>query len=199
MTTPQGITTVLPEYEAVTEAAPIRIHELQCHPATKAGVMLSISVQVQLTGQEWVLQYTLLGDMSSLRIPPPSPSGPADGLWQHTCFEAFVAADGAQAYREFNFSPSGQWAVYSFQAERVRDVLEDTTRPLLQVSRSANRLELIARWPATGLPSRASHRVGLCAVIEEADGRLSYWAIAHPKGRPDFHHHEGRALRLSFP
>jgi len=25
-------------------------------------------------------------------------------------------------------------------------------------------------------------------VIEETSGRLSYWALAHPSGKPDFHH-----------
>jgi len=30
-------------------------------------------------------------------------------------------------------------------------------------------------------------RLSLSAVIEQADGRLSYWALAHPPGKPDFH------------
>jgi hypothetical protein len=33
-------------------------------------------------------------------------------------------------------------------------------------------------------------------VIEDADGSLSYWALAHPPGRPDFHHTEAFALDL---
>lgn len=31
-------------------------------------------------------------------------------------------------------------------------------------------------------------RLALCAVIEASDGSLSYWALAHPADRPDFHH-----------
>jgi hypothetical protein len=32
-----------------------------------------------------------------------------------------------------------------------------------------------------------SDRAGLSAVIEEKDGTKSYWAIAHPAEKPDFH------------
>ena len=33
--------------------------------------------------------------------------------------------------------------------------------------------------------------IGLTAVIETADGQLSYWALQHPAARPDFHHRGG--------
>ena len=38
--------------------------------------------------------------------------------------------------------------------------------------------------------------LGLSAVIEEADGNVSYWALAHPPGKPDFHHSDCLALEL---
>ena len=34
------------------------------------------------------------------------------------------------------------------------------------------------------------------AVIEEDGGPLSYWALQHPPGNPDFHHPDGFALEL---
>ena len=46
------------------------------------------------------------------------------------------------------------------------------------------------------LPRDAPWQLGLSAVIEEADGRLSYWALAHPPGKPDFHHSDCFALEL---
>lgn len=179
--------------------SPSRTHALQCHPATPAGAALSLAVQVHVDEAEWVLQYRLMGPMASLRIPPTASPGPADGLWQHTCFEAFVAAEGEAAYREFNFSPSGQWAAYRFQAERVRDIEEDATRPVLHISATADHLQLTARLPLGSLPAGRMLELGLCTVIEESDGRLSYWAIAHPGQRPDFHHRDSRALRLALP
>jgi hypothetical protein len=43
-----------------------------------------------------------------------------------------------------------------------------------------------AAVPIAGLPP-LPWRYGLSAVIEEEGGNLSYWAIAHPEGKPDFH------------
>ena len=33
--------------------------------------------------------------------------------------------------------------------------------------------------------------LGLAAVIESGNGDLSYWALKHPPGKPDFHHAHG--------
>jgi hypothetical protein len=49
------------------------------------------------------------------------------------------------------------------------------------------------------LPNDAAGGLGLSAVIEEANGRLSYWALAHPPGKPDFHHSDCFALELPAP
>lgn len=46
------------------------------------------------------------------------------------------------------------------------------------------------------LPDAGSIRVGLTAVIEATDGTVSYWSLAHPPGRPDFHQAGGRVLAL---
>ena len=42
-------------------------------------------------------------------------------------------------------------------------------------------------------------RLGLCAVIEEESGVLSYWALKHRPGRPDFHHPDGFVLEIEAP
>jgi len=39
----------------------------------------------------------------------------------------------------------------------------------------------------------------ITAVIEEADGTKSYWALAHPAEKPDFHHPDGFVLELPGP
>jgi hypothetical protein len=49
------------------------------------------------------------------------------------------------------------------------------------------------------LPGAAVWRLGLSAVIEETSGRKSYWALAHPKGKPDFHHADCFTLELAAP
>jgi hypothetical protein len=39
--------------------------------------------------------------------------------------------------------------------------------------------------------------MALSAVIEATDGTLSYWALAHPSDKPDFHHPDSFVLELS--
>ncbi len=47
-----------------------------------------------------------------------------------------------------------------------------------------------------GLTDEVPLRLGLSAVLEMKDGSLSYWALAHPPGKPDFHHPDSFALTL---
>jgi hypothetical protein len=36
----------------------------------------------------------------------------------------------------------------------------------------------------------------VAAVIEDENGRLSYWGLRHPSGKPDFHHPDGFILEV---
>ncbi len=162
------------------------------------GLMASVS----LNHSGLRLVYRLSGNTAGLRIPPAATPAPADGLWQNTCLETFVSAEGNPAYREFNFSPSGQWAAYRFAGERQRDTTTapDLPAPVMQLAITPTLLTLDVHLPLAALPSSAPHvELALCAVIEEQDGRLSYWALQHPCERPDFHHPAGRSLRLALP
>jgi hypothetical protein len=184
---------------------------LVCHPATPSSVPVQIDVSVDAGNRDaapgWRLRFTLRCPIARLSIPAPQISGPADGLWRHTCFEAFVGTEHGSAYQEFNFSPSGQWAVYSFSAERLRDgqVENKLSRiaPWLNTTqRDDHTLELEAWLPAQALaavPASGHLRIGLSAVIESRDGQLSYWALNHPRDQPDFHHADGRRCRLLHP
>jgi hypothetical protein len=104
----------------------------------------------------------------------------------------FVAPAPACAYREFNFSPSGEWAAYAFARYREGAPL-GVPDPGIAVRMHGGALELCASIAV----EPASLRVSLCAVIEEGDGVLSYWALRHPAARPDFHHPEGFALEIA--
>ena len=120
----------------------------------------------------------------------------------HTCFEVFLHAGTAPRYLELNFSPSGQWAAYRFSAYRDgSEPLELEEPPRIEVRCEAGALELAAsvRLPVlTGTVGRRLH-LGLCAVVEDAAGGLSYWALRHAAGRPDFHHPETFALEMPCP
>jgi hypothetical protein len=118
-----------------------------------------------------------------------------DGLWQHTCCEAFIATGPADhdEYREFNFSPSSEWASYRFAGYRQRDT-EFTPQlgPLITLQHDAGGFALSANLAPEQLPTGQELHVGLAVVIETIDDRKSYWALTHGAAQPDFH------LRQSF-
>jgi hypothetical protein len=194
---------------APIQPPPAKPLALTCHPATPCPLDLLLSVSLAAgseTGAGWLLQYRITGDTAGLLVPPPSVPGPADGLWQHTCLEAFVARTGESAYQEFNFSPSGQWATYRFSAERVRDLSAEAAAPPcapeLVFVEQPQALDLQVWLPREVLPDATAGApviLGLGAVLETHDGQLSYWALHHPAARPDFHHRAGLAHVLDLP
>ena len=177
--------------------------DLRCHPSTRPETVRAIEVRVRRSASaELVMTFRLDGDIRRIRVPSPGVPRIAKQLWRHTCFEAFIAVQGQPAYHEFNFAPSGEWTVYAFSAYRNGGPLADEMmRPHIAVRSSDSRLELDARVRLDGLSvvhPRASLRIGLSAVVEASDG-LSYWALRHPAGKPDFHAADGLALVLEPP
>ncbi len=154
------------------------------HPATPSAAVQSVIVHVERERHAVSLRYLIAGDLERLRIPARRPPVRADALWRHTCLEAFLAADGARAYREFNFSPSGEWAAYAFAGYREGGSALDCAPPPIHCQRLPGELELRAKAPC---PSGRVLRLGLSAVLEDAQGALSYWALHHPGPTPDFH------------
>lgn len=175
-----------------------RLH-LICHPATPCPIALGISVSMsaaEKNGQPRLrFDFEAIGDVHRLRIPATlAKPAQADRLWQRTCFEAFVAGVAGPEYQEFNFSPSGQWAHYRFASERVRDEQNHVQHaPHLAVAQSPASFQLSAHLAAPYEDDPVL--CGLSAVIELDDGSLSYWALHHPKAKPDFHDRKGWTLR----
>jgi hypothetical protein len=147
-----------------------------------------------------VLQYFVNGKTSDLRIPPVAAPTRADELWQHTCFEAFVCAPPAEAYYEFHFAPSTQWAAYRFTGyRRAMNVASGIGAPRVEIQSNPDcyAMEVMLRMDdLPDLPSHARWRLGLSTVLEDANGEKSYWALAHPPGKPDFHHSDCFAYEL---
>jgi hypothetical protein len=174
---------------------------LKYHPETYSEAVHRIEVTVGLTQNGGlVLNYALTGDLDRLRIPPFRPPRRVDRLWQHSCFEAFVSVRGKAEYYEFNFAPSGEWAVYAFRRYRDGLPLEDEgLAPCMTVCNAGDRLDLEAIVHLKYLPKiqpALSLRLALSAVIEDDNGSLSYWALKHPSGKPDFHHPDAFALEI---
>jgi hypothetical protein len=179
---------------AIADSVPFN---LACHPHTPFQAVREIDVVVEeATSGSLMLAFSLVGDISSLSIPESQLPRRADHLWHHTCIEAFMMAGEGPGYLEFNFSPSGEWAVYAFRGYRDRGELEIELTPGIVVRKSVDRLELGAVICRDFIPQGGPLRLGLSAVVEDTEGVLSYWALRHPPGRPDFHHTDSFALQL---
>jgi hypothetical protein len=177
---------------------------LHCHPDTPCPAVASIKVTISWKqGRALKIVYTLNGAVDRLRVPPRRSARRTDGLWQHTCFELFIAAQNDAEYYEFNFSPSGEWAAYEFRNYRDGGAIDsDDLEPNIAVQQSAETLELSAVLRAdrlSGIAPEIRLSLGLSAVIEGLDESLSYWALKHSLGKPDFHHPDSFAFELTVP
>jgi hypothetical protein len=144
-----------------------------------------------------VVSFTLEGDLGRLRVAAPRAPRRADRLWEHTCCEIFIGRKDLPAYHEFNLAPSGEWAAYAFAGYRSGIPLaHGELDPRIDVRRAAGRLEMQARIRLDRLGYGGSLSIGLSAVVEDEHGALSYWALRHPPGKPDFHDREAFALEL---
>lgn len=127
-------------------------------------------------------------------IPETAEPARADQLWQTTCCEAFLRPLGEEGYREWNFAPSGQWASYDFSAYRENMAPAEVDQP--PYIRMEDNLTWWALGATIAVPADTNWELGLSAVLEEKDGTKSYWALAHPAEKPDFHDPGCFAARL---
>lgn len=179
-----------PRYNSVMRRSLIR------HPDSPCTAASHIEVEATRPRPEnLVLTYIVTGKIIDLRLPSVIAPARTDKLWQHTCFEAFVRASG-EAYHECNLAPSTQWAAYRFSGYRQgMSVAAEIPPPGIETRSTPERYELRASLGLHLLAS-ATWRLALSAVIEETNGRKSYWSLAHPPGKPDFHHADGFAIEL---
>jgi len=157
---------------------------LQTHPPL---AVQSITVAVTGLDAQWLQLRWRIEGATRLVVPPLAGKGRADGLWKTTCFELFIRPGDTPAYSEFNLSPSERWAAYDFASYREGMAERGLPRDPDCALRGTGDLRIFdAAIPAAGLPPLPWH-CGISAVIEEDGGALSYWALAHPPGKPDFH------------
>lgn len=160
---------------------------LQPHLLHSPQTVSAVTARILGVDGPWLKLRWRVDGARSLVVPPFAGKGRADGLWQTTCFELFLMTDGGPGYCEFNLSPSERWAAYDFSG--YREGL--TERPVEREPQGAMRLGssfaiFDAAIPLSALPAKEC-RMNLAAVIEEQGGVKSYWALAHPQDKADFH------------
>jgi hypothetical protein len=181
-------------------AAFIAMRPLLLHPDCRCEAVERIAAEV--TGSSpagLVVRYFVAGDIRGLSLPLPSGPTRTDELWRHSCFELFLRAGEADAYYEFNFSPSLQWAAYRFDNYRQGMRMVEMPAPRIEMRQDGDIFELQAALALDMLlepDGEADWNLALSAIIEERNGQISYWALAHPSGKPDFHSPNTFALSL---
>lgn len=173
------------------------------HPATPLAAPVQIEAWVQLEARGLVLGYSVQAADGVLTVPPRvARPGRRDRLWERTCCEAFVGTAGGDAYVELNLSPSGDWALWSFDGYRAGMHAAACEVPRTRILRQRGALRIDAIVPADALAAvlgAPPFTLGLAAVIEAQDGARGYFALAHPEPRPDFHACAARTLVLDAP
>jgi hypothetical protein len=177
---------------------------LQPYPGSRPNAVSAIDLRVaHLRTGDLAVAYVVHGRMNDMRFPDGAAARRADELWSHTCFELFLRARGAAAYYELNFAPSTEWAAYRFDGYRTgMEAVRDFAPPRIETEGDDLRYELrVSLNPdsLTDLPRAGRWSAAASAVIEAMDGTLSYWAIAHSPGKPDFHHPDCFVLEIPEP
>lgn len=176
-------------------------HALAPHPAAAVphavrGVAASAGLMPGGTAVRF--EYRLMGAIERLAIPARAEPRRAERLWERTCFEAFAAPAAGGSYYELNFSPSTEWAAYTFDGYRqgMRPLALDAP-PSIEVVATANTLCVTADVELGALAGGGwPWRIGLAAVVADRTGGRAYFALGHPRAAPDFHDAAGFVLSL---
>jgi hypothetical protein len=165
---------------------------LKPHPDTPCGASLAFVADVSRPTPDTLrLRYEVTGALAALSLPTPQTPERGHELWLHSCFEAFLRGEGETGYYEINVAPSLRWAAYGFSGYREgMRVAEEIGLPRLSPQFGTEVYVLDVALNLL-LPHDTVWRFGVSAVIEEKTGNKSYWALAHPPGKPDFHHSDG--------
>ena len=165
----------------------MQTHHLVPHPDNPAAQVSAIEARVIGFDSAWLRLRWRIEGAQVLIVPPFSGKGRADELWRTTCFEAFLKPEGGQSYVELNLSPSERWNAYDFTGYRAGMAERPMPREPECTMRHGSTFAIFdTAIPVSGLPT-GNCALGIAAVIEEQGGAISYWALAHGEGPPDFH------------
>lgn len=170
--------------------------------ADPASAGLHLSCEARWNAGVLALHFSLGGSLRDLQLPALNPQPQRrDGLWQSTCFEAFLARPGDQGYWELNLAPSGDWNVYrlsgyrqGLQAEQRISGLPFQQRLHGQAG-GEQQVELELLLDLRALVGDVDQlQLSATAVLDHQQHGCSYWAWRHSGSEPDFHRRESFLL-----
>jgi hypothetical protein len=174
--------------------------DLKPHPDYPPHAVERVSSTLVLDRGALSIDVCVSGDLGLVELDYGGGGARRDGLWKSTCFELFLRPQGGVSYFEVNLAPSGDWATYAFDDYRkgMQDApLEPRGEPFFLCDGFIFEMVMSFEWGGSAGPAGVrGWEAALSAIIEEIDGTKSYWALAHPPGKPDFHHPDCFALEL---
>lgn len=161
---------------------------------TKPGTeSFLLEADLQLKGSDVYLEFIFLNQKEELfELPKTAASWSEsqvprqDGLWNATCFEAFLNPMGSSKYFEFNFSLNPAWNAYQFEGYRTPHPATPTTDFVFKSMNWDPRKKRLLMELQNHTPY-SRFRVGLTAILLEKSGVKHYCALAHKGPQPDFH------------
>ena len=150
-----------------------------------------LTASARAIGAELSVSFQLDGPLDQLVLPAPTAvPRRCDGLWQSSCFEAFVGVENDCGYWELNVSCRGDWNLYRFDAYRHGGREEQRLQGLpVTWQRTDQRLTLALALPLASWLTTADPRleIALTTVLEHREMGCQYWALRHCGAEPDFH------------
>lgn len=123
------------------------------------------------------------------------------GLWEGTCFEAFLRNETTNQYLEFNFSGTGWWNAFLFE-KKGQDLSE-----YLPIKIESHRFIKSKRFRSFEFSVKTSllpfdfnqgkFSLGLSTILVNDHHEKEYFALKHLKDQPDFHD-ENTYLKLEL-
>lgn len=158
---------------------------------------IHVSAQILPQGSKWIFEYQLMDPggrvLDSLEPGAWKDWSRVDGLWQSTCFEAFIGRFGEPGYWELNFSPSQHaWNCYRFENYRQPQPPQSSSDfELVEVSATKSHLKCLVHAKKMATPLEC----GLTAVVRTSSG-IHYFALTHAMAKADFHARGSFSLRI---
>ena len=165
----------------------MQTHQLVAHPDHPPLAVSHVEARIIGRDENWLRARWRVEGTQQLLVPAFGGKGRTDDLWQSTCCELYLKPLGGEGYCELNLSPSERWNAYDFDGYRagMRE-RPFPHEPECTIRRGSTFAIFDAAIPMAGLPDQDC-AMGLSAILEEEGGVKSYWALAHPEGKPDFH------------
>lgn len=176
-----------------------QIFSLRPFPATSTLPDLKITGKIARSSNRLSISYALHGSLAEITIPVISDK-PArkDTLWEETCFELFLGLKGSDQYWELNLSPAGHWNVYRFKTYRqeMQEELAFLSLPFIVRNQPDALLLDLDFGMDMIVPGEQKLEIAISAVIKLKNGKVTYWALAHPGPKADFHRRDSFIIEL---